>query len=245
MIYLSALILGLAGSMHCAGMCGPIAIAIPLPKKSISGKLLAALINNAGRIVTYAILGALLGLLGKGLVFVGFQSTISVATGIAMIVYVIITTFITKTLQFESGIFTFVKKLKIWFGRFLQIKNYHSLFILGLINGLRPCGLVYVALAGSIATSSFASGALFMTIFGLGTAPMLIAITLAGNAISYSLRVRMQKMIPFVVVFVGLLFILRGLNLGIPYLSPEQSKLKIPELKKEQPLHKTKPPCCK
>ena len=94
-----------------------------------------------------------------------------------------------------------------------------------MLNGLLPCGLVYMAIAGAIGTGGIVEGSLYMFLFGLGTIPMLLAISLAGNILSLTVRNNINKLIPVLVVIVGLLFILRGLSLGIPYLSPPKQKI--------------------
>ncbi len=105
------------------------------------------------------------------------------------------------------------------------IRSFQSLFFIGMLNGLLPCGLVYMAIAGAIGTGGVAEGSLYMILFGLGTIPMLLSISLAGNIMSIAVRKRINKLIPVLVVIVGVLFILRGLSLGIPYLSPPKQKI--------------------
>ncbi|HOW32340.1 MAG TPA: sulfite exporter TauE/SafE family protein, partial [Bacteroidales bacterium] len=127
--------------------------------------------------------------------------------------------------------------------------SFSSLFLIGLLNGLLPCGLVYIAIAGSIGSGSALMGAIYMALFGLGTMPMLLAINLSGGFISTSLRKKINKLIPILVIIVGILFILRGLSLGIPYISPSEEKIK---MKYEKSLKEHQPPaksemhdCCK
>ena len=119
-----------------------------------------------------------------------------------------------------------------------SIRSYTSLFFIGMLNGLLPCGLVYMAIAGAIGCGEVLTGTLYMILFGLGTIPMLLGITLAGNMMSFTIRKRINKLIPILVVIVGILFILRGLSLGIPYLSPPREKI---EKKFEKSLEKEDP----
>ncbi len=223
----TALILGLIGSFHCVGMCGPIAVALPIQNRNWWRKLAATLLYNLGRAITYALLGAIFGVLGEGIQLGGFQSWVSIAMGIIMILSVLFPVLFRNTRLLDQYIYGYVGKLKSQFGPLFRNASLGSLFIIGLLNGLLPCGLVYVALAGAIATGSVVSGALFMFAFGLGTAPLLVVVTLAGNVISGSLRSRVNKLIPWVIVIIGALFILRGLNLGIPYISPPAKMLHI------------------
>jgi sulfite exporter TauE/SafE len=224
MEYISALIVGLVGSLHCAGMCGPIAIAIPLNNSSWLSRISGTLLYNTGRTLTYALLGAIFGLAGLGLALGGLQQWVSIALGIVMILSVLIPKVgaMGKSVTRISNLATSqVKKL---FGKYFRVRTYTSLFILGLLNGLLPCGLVYIALAGALVMSHVYEGALYMVFFGLGTIPMMMALSLAGNVISGKLRTRLNRFLPYFIVLLGIIFILRGMNLGIPYLSPKINK---------------------
>ncbi len=228
-ILLSALMLGLVGSFHCAGMCGPIALAIPLNNKNWFSKINGSLIYNIGRAITYAIMGAIFGLFGKGLVMAGFQKWVSIIMGLIMVSSVLFPSLYKNNIDLGKVASSFVGKLKTKLSVLLQKRSYGSLLLIGLLNGLLPCGLVYMAIAGAIATTNSLSGALFMFIFGLGTLPMLFTISILSNSLGVKLRTKMTKTIPVVVFFIGVLFILRGLGLGIPFLSPPEKKLHVPE----------------
>jgi len=224
MEYISALIVGLVGSLHCAGMCGPIAIAIPLNNSSWLSRISGTLLYNTGRTLTYALLGAIFGLAGLGLALGGLQQWVSIALGIIMILSVLVPKVgaMGKSVTRISDLATsHVKKL---FGKYFRVRTYTSLFILGLLNGLLPCGLVYIALAGALVMSHVYEGALYMVFFGLGTVPMMMALSLAGNVISGKFRTRLSRLLPYFIVLLGIIFILRGMNLGIPYLSPKINK---------------------
>jgi len=242
MIYLSALTLGLLGSFHCVGMCGPIALAIPLKTDSWLLRILGGIIYNLGRAITYAIMGAIFGLLGQGLVMSGFQQWVSIIMGAIMIVSVLAPSLYKNRFNSEKLVFGFVGKLKVSLRKLFTQSSHASLFLIGLLNGLLPCGLVYFAIAGAIATGSSLSGSLFMFVFGLGTLPMLLAVSLIGNLISLELRKRMTRVIPYAIVFIGVLFILRGLSLGIPYLSPPAKAMTIPAEQVDEA--EQKPSCC-
>ncbi|MDQ1769813.1 sulfite exporter TauE/SafE family protein [Labilibaculum sp. A4] len=242
MVYLSALILGLMGSFHCVGMCGPIALAIPLKTTSWLARISGGVIYNIGRALTYAIMGAIFGLLGRGLVMSGFQQWVSVIMGAIMILSVITPSIYKNRFNAEKGIFSFVGKVKLSLGKLFTQRSYGSLFLIGLLNGLLPCGLVYVAIAAAIATGSSVGGGLFMFIFGLGTLPMMLAISLIGNLITLELRKKITRLIPYAIVFIGILFVLRGLSLGIPFLSPPEKAMHVPT--EQVDVSKPKPDCC-
>lgn len=224
-ILFSALVLGLMGSFHCVGMCGPIAIALPLHGNTTSQKIFGGTLYNIGRTLTYGIMGAIFGLLGQGLQLIGFQQKVSVIMGAIMIVSVLFPALFKNQYNMEKSWFSLVGKLKKSIGKMFSIRTFSSLFFIGMLNGLLPCGLVYMAIAGAIGTGGVVEGSLYMILFGIGTIPMLLAITLAGNFLGLAIRNKINKLIPVLVVVVGLLFILRGLSLGIPYLSPPKQKI--------------------
>lgn len=224
-ILFSALLLGLAGSLHCAGMCGPIVVALPLHGNTVPQKIYGGTLYNLGRTLTYGVMGSLFGLLGQGMQMIGFQQKISVIMGALMIISVLFPALFKNQYSMDKSIFSFVGKLKKTIGKMFSIRSFSSLFFIGLLNGLLPCGLVYMAIAGAIGTGGVVTGTLYMILFGLGTIPMMLTIALAGNILSQAIRRRINKLIPALVVLVGLLFIVHGLSLGIPYLSPPKQKI--------------------
>ena len=224
-ILLSALLLGLMGSFHCAGMCGPIAIALPLHGNTVAQKIFGGTLYNLGRAITYGIMGAVFGMLGQGLHLIGFQQKVSVIMGALMIISVLFPSLFKNQYKLDKSWFKFVGNLKKSLGKLLTVRSFSSLFLIGLLNGLLPCGLVYMAIAGAIGTGEITLGAFYMVLFGIGTIPMMLSISLAGNLFSTALRNKINKLIPILVVLVGIFFILRGLSLGIPFLSPPKEKI--------------------
>lgn len=218
-LLIAAFLTGFIGSFHCIGMCGPIALALPDVGSTLSGKLVGRLLYNSGRIVTYALLGLVLGTFGLGLKLAGLQQSISIGAGVLIIVMVL---FSSRLIERKIGNpFKLIKGNTI--ARLFKLKSFSSLFLIGLLNGLLPCGFVYVGLIGSIATQDAGQGALFMMMFGLGTLPMMFGVSVAGQFINIQVRTRITKMVPYFAVLIGLVFILRGMNLGIPYVSPKVS----------------------
>lgn len=217
MIFLTAFLTGLLGSFHCAGMCGPIALAVPTKGKSTGERLISKVVYNSGRILTYAILGGVLGAFGLGLKLAGMQQSISIAAGILIIVVAV---FSTKTIEKWIGNpFSLVKGKTL--STLFQSPSYPSIFTIGLLNGLLPCGFVYVGLIGSVATQHAADGVLFMAIFGLGTFPMMLGVGMVGQFLTAHARTTVNKWVPVFAILIGCIFIARGLNLGIPYVSPK------------------------
>ena len=236
-ILLSALVLGLMGSFHCAGMCGPIAIALPLHGNTIPQNIFGGTLYNLGRTLTYGVMGAIFGLLGQGVEMIGFQQKISIIMGAIMILSVIFPSLFRNQYNMDKSWFSLVGKLKKSIGKLFSVRSFSSLFFIGLLNGLLPCGLVYMAIAGAIGTGEVVLGSLYMIMFGLGTIPMMLSIAIAGNILSVAIRRKINRLIPVLVVVVGIFFILRGLSLGIPYLSPPKEKI---EMKFEKSLEKEK-----
>lgn len=221
MLLLSAFILGLVGNFHCLGMCGPIALAIPIKDNSTSTRMLSILIYNLGRIFTYSLLGALIGIVGKGFVLIGFQQKLSIIMGIAVVLYALFVILKRKSSMLNSLFSHKFYRLKNAMGSFLRKKTYDANLLLGLLNGLLPCGMIYIALAGAIASESMFSSTMFMFFFGLGTLPVMMILPWIATTISSNFRLKLNKMIPYTLLVFGFLLILRGANLGIPYLSPQ------------------------
>jgi len=225
MDFITPLTIGLIGSFHCIGMCGPIVVALPLKKHNLLSKITGAILYNSGRVITYSALGVLFGLLGRGIHLAGFQQWTSILLGIAMIISVLFPFFFREKITIGSVFSGFASRLIIRLRKLFTDRSYFSLLMIGLLNGLLPCGLVYVAIAGAINSGNVGSGALFMMLFGIGTIPLLLVATLASDAIGQRIRSKMQKVVPYFVFTLGVLFILRGMSLGIPYISPTIEKL--------------------
>jgi hypothetical protein len=213
--------MGLMGSFHCVGMCGPIAFMLPVDHNKPAKKLLQVFLYHMGRLTSYSILGLVFGFLGKGLYVFGMQQRLSIMIGIIMIVVILIPSKTFSKYNFSRPIYSLLTKVKNRLGKELQKKSPDTFLTIGLLNGLLPCGLVYMALFGSIATASPWLGALFMVLFGLGTIPLMTSAVYFGSMLKGTAKKSVQRLIPVFVIIIGLLFILRGLGLGIPYISPE------------------------
>lgn len=222
-----ALGLGLTTSLHCVGMCGPIAFSLGINPKNKFGFTTKNLTYQFGRVTTYSTLGALLGVIGYGVSFAGLQQPLSIGVGIMMILMALLP----KNLGSDKmGYKPFSKamiKIKMGLGKFMRRRNYSSLFATGLLNGLLPCGAVYAALTGSLAMGSVMGGATFMFFFGLGTIPLMFVAVIMGNVLTIQTRQKILKLLPIFMIILGILFILRGLDLNIPFISPATENLQI------------------
>ncbi len=214
-----AFVLGFLGSLHCAAMCGPLMLALPVPPGGPARFLAGRIVYQLGRIMTYCLLGVIAGLVGRSLLLAGFQRWISIALGMA----ILLGFFLSKKISLAAPVVRLVTRLKTTMGTQLQRRSFTSLAILGLLNGLLPCGLVYVAMAGAVSRGGLVAGAGYMAMFGLGTLPMMAAISLSGKLFPAAVRLKLRSAIPVGVCLLAALLILRGLSLGIPYLSPNLS----------------------
>ncbi len=215
--------IGLMGSFHCAGMCGPIVLALPLQKQNALAK---NVLYQLGRIVSYSLIGLLFGFVGRGFSLAGLQQPLSIAIGVFMIASVLLPRVINthKTPVFLQKI---ILLLRNKLGKLLKQNSFKALFITGILNGFLPCGLVYMALLGAIGIGNPFSSALFMAFFGLGTFPMMFTIAFSQNIISLKWRRVFTKMVPYFIVILGILFIARGLGYGIKYISPSDEVLQV------------------
>jgi len=214
-----AFLLGLLGSLHCAAMCGPLMLALPVlaggPVRFVSGRI----IYQLGRVATYCLLGVAAGLIGKSIYLAGLQRWLSITLGVAILAGFLLS----KKTAMSTPVVRLVARLKTVMAVQLQHRSFRSLALLGMLNGLLPCGLVYVALAGALSHGRISHGVFYMAMFGLGTLPTMLGISLSGKLFPPALRLRLRRTIPIGVCLLAGLLILRGMSLGIPYVSPDMA----------------------
>ncbi|HMR16632.1 MAG TPA: sulfite exporter TauE/SafE family protein [Mariniflexile sp.] len=216
----TAFVLGLVGSLHCVGMCGPIAFMLPVDRTNAYKKISQITVYHAGRLFAYSLIGLVFGLIGKSLYIFGFQQQLSIAIGILMILFVVVPSSVFNTYNFSKPIYRLISKVKSALGAALKKKTADTFLTIGFLNGFLPCGLVYMALFGAIASGNALEGSLYMATFGLGTVPLMTTAIYFSHFLKGAARQRIQKIIPAFVVIIGIIFIFRGLGLGIRYLSP-------------------------
>jgi sulfite exporter TauE/SafE len=212
----TAFTIGLFGSMHCVGMCGPIAMALPFHDRSRWHILQNTFLYNFGRTSTYAIIGILPGLLGQGLALAGYQQGISIFLGLLFLFAALFSLGASQYLQRMALYRCFYTEVQLRLGRLLKTQTKKAFFSIGLLNGLLPCGLVYMALAGALTQSSIVSGALYMTLFGLGTMPLMSALAVSKGLISLPTRNFIRKVTPAFMILFALLLLFRGLHIDLP-----------------------------
>jgi sulfite exporter TauE/SafE len=208
---LSAYLVGFLGSFHCAGMCGPIALSLPLPQQSLAGVLSGRLLYNSGRVITYSLLGLIVGLIGHSISLSGYQKPLAIGTGILILLGVLLPVFFKRfdALSRLSGLYS--GTIKDAFRKLFGKRSKLTLFLIGVVNGFLPCGFVYLALAGAIASGTWTQSVLYMTFFGLGTVPMMFTLAMIGKFGGPSLYRIVNKASPYIAASVAILLIIRGL----------------------------------
>ncbi len=149
-----AFALGLLGSLHCAAMCGPLMLALPVSPSGPVRFVIGRFTYQLGRIATYCLLGLVAGFIGKSILLAGFQRWLSIALGLAMIAGWLLS----RRAAMSTPVIRLVATLKAAMSTQLRRRSFQSLALLGLLNGLLPCGLVYVALAGAVAQGGIGTG---------------------------------------------------------------------------------------
>lgn len=214
-IYLTAFVLGLTSNLHCLGMCGPIALSLPVK----SNKLGTSVFYNSGRILTYGLFGILTGLIGMSVTTLGAMQWVSILIGTGMILYA----WRMYLPSFDKWNFSFTQHLVQVMSKVMRTRGFLKFFFLGILNGLLPCGMVYLALLNSILCESPIQGFFSMIAFGAGTLPVMLSVHYFSSKITPFFRKRLLNWVPLILTITGVLVIVRGSNLGIPYLSPKIS----------------------
>lgn len=215
----SAFIMGLAGSLHCIGMCGPLALSLPVSHINNFSRISGGAIYNTGRILSYALLGLIFGSVGNLIIATQWQSSLSLALGIIILLYLLIPKkylHLSATNKLNKPFLL----LRYQLGKLFQSKKQSSLFTIGILNGFLPCGMIYLALSSATITANPITGGMFMLFFGLGTFPVMFATVVVGNYLNQNVRLKIRKAVPVMLFFMAVLLILRGMELGIPFVSP-------------------------
>jgi uncharacterized protein len=212
-LYISALSLGLLGSFHCAGMCGPLALMLPTDDSSNASILKTRILYNAGRVFSYISIGLIFGFLGLAIALQGFQKELSVFTGAIILISIVLSSGKNnklKSLNFTSFYSNAIRKtLKKLFSK----KSPISLFFIGVLNGFLPCGFVYLAVAGAASTGSVKNGMMYMLLFGLGTFPMMMTISIAANYLGVKFSRLSRTISPIIGIALAFFLIYRGTDM--------------------------------
>ncbi len=201
----TAIIMGFAGSLHCAGMCSPLAIAVT----SRNPFLLAKLAYNTGRILTYSLLGTLAAALGSLVQLAPYQQVVSFTLGSVFLLLGLGGITGVRIPYVTAGINRFASWIKKIFGKVLRQKSSPATFLMGMVNGLLPCGLTYLALSACLILPTAREGFLFMFFFGLGTWPVMIGLTWILNSSIVRARFNLARFSRIALVLVGCLLFIR------------------------------------
>ena len=215
-VLISSFLLGIGGSLHCLGMCGPLALSIPYSHGGIMPKWMKLLTYYTAKALAYGAMGAIVGLFGKGIMLMDWQQGLSIVAGVFIIIWACF-----PFVKLGAGNFLFQKQFAQLYQKIQERPKLYYYFSLGFLNGFLPCGLVYTALAAATVSGGVSGGFLAMFLFGAGTAPALILLVVFKNKMSFQLRKRLKPLSLVLSVAIGMLLIVRGMNLGIPYISPE------------------------
>ena len=215
-MFWTAFTIGLFGSLHCIGMCGPIALAIPMKKKSRFFLITNSLLYNLGRAITYGLLGFFIGIIGEGIVFAGLQKILSILTGVILLMVVGYSINLEHKIVSLPFFNQFFVQLKTQLARLLPKSQSWSALAIGMLNGLLPCGLVYLALIGALTAGSIGASSLYMFVFGIGTIPLLLAFLLLGKRANIKYKQQLQRLYPIFLTSLAFWFIYRGIHFYLP-----------------------------
>lgn len=211
--------LGIVSSLHCVGMCGPLSLALPVQYLFYGKRVLAKALYHVGRVMTYATLGLIFGLAGRRVYLAGFQQWFSIGMGI-LILFLLIQYWLFRKRFQPNFLNRFYLAIQNLMKGILRKRGVLSFLFFGIANGFLPCGMVYIAIAGALVATQVQYSILFMAMFGLGTIPAMAAISLLGQVFNIKLRNSFRRIVPIFISVMAIILILRGMNLGIPFISP-------------------------
>ena len=212
-----AFTLGLFGSMHCIGMCGALSCALCKGSEVSRNKLvLNALLYQLGRVLTYMILGVLFGLVSQLLLIAELQKYISILIGVVLVLSVLTSINLEYHLNNVPMMQGYLLSIRYKLASIYNATYQRPKLILGMINGLLPCGMVYLALAGALTTGGMMDSVLFMAAFGLGTIPLMALFTVGVSSLPGRIRGFFQRALPAITFLFGVYMILRGLGIHMP-----------------------------
>lgn len=214
-----AFFMGLFGSLHCVAMCGPLVLALSTGNPCAPWRTVINKIGyQVGRVAMYGLLGLAMGGIGHLFEIKGWQQGITIFTGLMLIGGGLFSLFGRRfhgLLRLQQR---FMIPLTRWIGYWLYRPGGH--LIVGMLNGLLPCGMVYMALAAALSADSVGNGGVFMLLFGLGTWPAMLSVSLLAGFAKTRIRINLAFWLPMIFLLMGGWFLLRGANLDVPYLSP-------------------------
>lgn len=216
--YFSAFLIGLAGSVHCVGMCGPLALAIPGASKDKGFTFfLRTIAYQISRISGYGVLGLIVGFFSQGMQITGIQPYFSLLSGIILL-FLGFFGIIPEVNAFSKYpiIQHFQVKINRIIGTVMTNEHFSTPFVLGFLNAMLPCGMIYIALGTGLSSGNMSEAALYLISFGLGTLPLMFMMSLSGQFLSLQMRRSWQKTIPIIFMISGIILIYKGMNIDLP-----------------------------
>jgi len=226
-LIIPAISLGILSSLHCVGMCGPLALALPLDRTSKNKRYAGIFLYHFGKLLSYLLLGGIVGLFGKHIPLADSQQRLSIFAGIIILVFALYPLLMKRSGFVQKMVYKSMQPIQKALAKRLKTQRQSTIFSLGVLNGLLPCAMVYMALVGALATGQMHMSMAFMLFFALGTLPAMLSIQIFGASLGKSLRYKIQKLMPFALTLIGVFFILRGLGLGIEFISPNTGSLTV------------------
>src|SRR4051812_45425840 len=202
--FISAFILGLISSLHCVGMCGPLALSLPMAGYTTFKKILGILLYNFGRVTTYSILGLFFGFAGRQIFIAGYQQIFSIIIGLFILFFFIVSVINKKTKRLKI-IDSLYSRVQLFVSQYLKVGRLYGMYLTGVANGLLPCAMVYLAITGAMAGSNVLYGMEFMAAFGLGTIPAMLVLSVAGIIINIQARRFIRRLTPYAFLLMSVL----------------------------------------
>jgi len=206
-MWITALLMGLTGSLHCVAMCSPLSMAVTGVSKHV---IIKRLVYNSGRILTYGIAGAVVSSLGFLIPLQSIQPILSFALGMLLITAGITGISSLHIPKLTTVIARWVTILRTKFSAYLLKRTYGSTFMLGLLNGLLPCGLTFIALTFCFTLDGPLSGFSFMILFGAGTLPAMIGVPTLLTYTVKALRLNLSRVLTVLLLISGCVLIGRA-----------------------------------
>lgn len=216
-MYWIAFTLGFFGSLHCLGMCGPLIIATHSVRKLAGvGLIFSTLTYNLGRTLGYIILGLAAGILGSVVALAGAQKGFSVAIGVMLIAAGIFSVNPDNLIGKIPVFSRFITHINQKLSEYLRKTSRVPAWIVGLVNGFLPCGLVYIGIAGAASLNNIWGSAGFMLFFGLGTMPAMTAAAMLHGNLPQRFKSLFRNLYPAVTLLLGIYMVYRGLMSRLP-----------------------------
>lgn len=209
-------VVGILTSLHCVAMCGGINMSqcvsykFDNSKPGKLSKLKPSLLYNSGRVVSYTVIGGIVGGLGSVISFSGTaKGIVAIVSGVFMVIMGLN----------MLNIFPWLRKLnprmpKIFGSKIHNNDGKYGPFYVGLLNGLMPCGPLQAMQIYALGTGSFAAGAISMLLFSLGTVPLMFGFGAVSSMISGKFTHKMMKVSAVLVIVLGIVMANRGLSLS-------------------------------